>query len=258
MMKRVYCLLALSVALLLQSPMVTAVEADTATARTGEFSTRATVLELLGESIAQRYEPILPVDKPIDWQVYVPENYDPQKPVGLLVYISPSNSGRIPDDWKALMAQYNLIWIAADNSGNNRAVLHRITYALLANALIERDYRVDVNRRYLSGFSGGGRVASMVAVQYPDLFNGAIYNCGVNFWGDNTPDSIERVKRNRYVFITGAKDFNKSDTRRVFHQYENAGLEQIKLMVIPFMGHRNPGSRDFGKAIAWLDGEVED
>lgn len=237
--------------------MVAADQAGKST-QTGEFSSRATILELLGESSAQEYASILSINDPIEWQVFVPVSYDPEKPAGLLVYISPTDSGQIPDDWKHLMEQHNLIWIAADQSGNKKAVLDRITFALLATVLIDRTYRIDEKRRYVSGFSGGGRVASMVAVEYANLFKGAIYNCGVNFWGDNSAVPIDQLKKNRFVFITGAKDFNKTDTRRVYDQYEKAGVEQIKLMVIPFMGHRNPGSSDYGKAIAWLDGEMED
>jgi len=252
------CLLTSLLALLFHVQAVNAADLEGTSVQTGEFSSRATVLELLGESSAQGYESVVSIDDPIQWQVYVPESYDPQKPAGLLVYISPSDSGQIPENWKSLMEQRNMIWIAADQSGNQSAVLSRITSALLATALVDRNYRIDEQRRYISGFSGGGRVASMVATEYARLFRGAIYNCGVNFWGDNPTVSIDQLKQNRFVFITGDKDFNKADTRRVYGQYENAGLEQIKLMVIPFMGHRNPGSRDYGKAIAWLDGETED
>jgi poly(3-hydroxybutyrate) depolymerase len=59
------------------------------------------------------------------------------------------------------------------------------------------------------------------------------------------------------VFITGSKDFNRRDTRRVFRKYEKAGVVQIKLMVIKGMGHRNPDADDYASAIAYLDGEVE-
>jgi len=252
------CLLTSLLALLFHVQAVNAADLEGTSVQTGEFSSRATVLELLGESSAQGYESVVSIDNPIQWQVYVPESYDPQKPAGLLVYVSPTNSGQIPDDWKSLMEQHNLIWIAADQSGNKKAVLDRITFALLATVLIDRTYRIDEKRRYVSGFSGGGRVASMVVAEYPNLFKGAIYNCGVNFWSDNSAVPIDQLKQNRFVFITGAKDFNKTDTRRVYDQYEKAGVEQIKLMVIPFMGHRNPGSRDYGKAIAWLDGKTED
>jgi dienelactone hydrolase len=227
------------------------------TGRTGEYTTSVTITDLLGESTAQLYVPILPIDEPVEWEVYVPESYDPAVPAGLLVYISPMDNGGIPDNWKPLMSKKNLIWIAANHSGNQVAAGRRMVHAVLATAVINRNYRLDGKRVFISGFSGGGRVSSMVATEYPHIFRGAIYNCGADFWDTESPKQMKRILRNRYVFITGSKDFNRRDTRRVFRKYEKAGVVQIKLMVIKGMGHRNPDADDYASAIAYLDGEVE-
>lgn len=223
------------------------------TGQTGKFKIQASAIELLGEIAAQRYAPIVPVDDLIEWEIYVPATYDPAKPAGLLVYVSPHASGRIPSQWETLMAESNLIWVAASQSGNELSPRRRIAYALLATAMIDRDYRLDWQRIYVSGFSGGGRIASMLATKFPELFKGAIYNCGVNFWDQATSGSLELIKNNRFVFITGSKDFNVRDTKRVFRKYKRAGVQQIKLMVIPHMGHSNPGRSEYAQAIAYLD-----
>ena len=57
--------------------------------RTGEFSASFTIPELLGETSARRYESIIASDEAVEWEIYVPENYDPENPAGILVYISP-------------------------------------------------------------------------------------------------------------------------------------------------------------------------
>ncbi|MFC1796430.1 prolyl oligopeptidase family serine peptidase [Pseudomonadota bacterium] len=241
------------IALLFQVQAVSAAGLEGTPVQTGEFSTSATILELLGEP-SSAYAPLIPIDEAIHWQVYVPSGYDPTKPAGLLVYISPADSGRILSEWKSLMDERNLIWIAADDSGNRRAGVHRMILAVMATTVIERQYQIDRTRFYVSGFSGGGRMASMVAAEYPELFRGAIYICGVNYWLNKSSVEIDKVKRNRYVFLTGSEDFNLQDTRKVFRRYEKAGIPEINLVVIPHMGHRNPGAKDYGKAIAWLDG----
>jgi dienelactone hydrolase len=223
------------------------------TGQTGKFKTQASAIELLGETAAQRYAPIMPVDDLIEWEVYVPSTYDAAKPAGLLVYVSPHDSGRIPSQWETLMAESNLIWVAAIQSGNEVSPRRRMAYALLATAMIAREYRIARERIYVSGFSGGGRIASMLATKFPGLFKGAIYNCGVNFWDEPTSESLELIKNNRFVFITGSEDFNLRDTRRVFRKYEKAGVQQIKLMVIPHMGHSNPGRSEYAQAITYLD-----
>jgi hypothetical protein len=231
---------------------------DESVPRTGEYGSSATVIELIGDIAARNYEPIMPVDEPVDWEIYVSGNYEPAKPAGLLVYISPMNSGRIPRDWKALMDESNLIWISANKSGNKVNPQKRMAYALLAPAVIDRDYRIDDTRVYVTGFSGGGRVASMAATSFPSLFNGAIYICGVNFWNEMEQETLELVKDNRFVFLTGSEDFNLRDTRRVFNKYNAAGVRQTSLQVIPRMGHEKPGKSDFAVAVAFLDGLAGD
>jgi len=151
------------------------------------------------------------------------------------------------------MDQQNLIWIAARHSGNSVAVIRRALYALVAPTLVGKHYRIDAERIYLSGLSGGGRVASMVATDYPQLFKGAIYNCGANFRDGTTPPLIELIKQNHYVFITGTKDFARKPVQQAHKKYLKAGVENSKLLVIRGMPHENPDRGDFEEAIQYLD-----
>lgn len=224
-------------------------------ARTGEFQVSFSIKQLLGRESSQRYQDMLSPDEPIEWKVYVPESYSSERPAGVLVYISPSQTGSIPNHWKSLMDEHNLIWIGANKSGNRVLVPRRMTYALMAPAVIDKNYAIDIHRVYLSGFSGGGRAASIVAVQYPQIFRGAIFNCGADFWGEDPPQDLELVKTNRYVFLTGSNDHNLEPTKKAFRGFQSAGILNSKLMVIRDMGHTNPKRRDFDKAIAFLDDE---
>jgi hypothetical protein len=208
----------------------------------GEFTVSATLPELLGEESAGRFEGVVEPDEAIEWQVYVPETYDPEAPTGLMVYISPMDSGEIPGRWKEVMDAGNLIWIGANKSGN-----------LVAPAVVARSYKVDSSRVYVSGFSGGGRVASMVAPEYAQLFKGAVFICGVEFWGSRKPAQLDAVKANRYVFLTGKKDFNRGETRSAHRSYRRAGVDDVLLMDISGMDHSLPSAVKFAEAIAFLD-----
>lgn len=222
------------------------------TARTGEFNVSFTIGELLGPA-ATRYETIIPVDEPLAWQMYVPESYSHQRPAGIMVYISPKQTAKIPRQWKPLMAEHNLIWIGANDSGNRVPVPRRMAFALTAPAVVDRDYETDAGRVYLTGFSGGGRVASMVAAEFPSLFRGAIFNCGAVFWRTETPDGLDQIRNNHYVFVTGTYDQALEPTKKAFRAYREAGVDNSKLMIIRNMAHRNPKWRDFDKAIRFLD-----
>ena len=152
-----------------------------------------------------------------------------------------------------MFEKYNLIWIGANHSGNRVNVPRRISYAVLAHHFIEEKYVLNPERVYLSGFSGGGRVASMIAPYMPELFKGAIYNCGVNFWKDNPPKLIKELRNNRFVFVTGKSDFNLKETKMVHRQYKKSRVENSKLLIISRMGHRNPRAKYFSQAIEYLD-----
>lgn len=221
----------------------------------GRLQSTATVEELVGADSARYFAKVIATDTPIEWDLFVPGNYDPDKPAGLLVYVSPSDSGAIPYRWKSVMEEHNLIWVAANESGNSVDGGLRIAYAVLAPTMARKTYRIDSSRVYVSGLSGGGRVASIVAPEYAHIFNGAIYNCGVNFWGSREPKRIERVQANRYVFVTGDQDFNRGETKRVYRAYKKAGVANAMLMDIAGMGHENPSGSNFARAIAFLDGQ---
>lgn len=219
----------------------------------GELRLEATASELLGDGNGDIFGHALDPEEVFEWELYVPENYDPGKPAGVLVYISPVSSGRMPGRYRTVMDENNLIWIAANHSGNRVRVARRVSLALLAAALADRHYRVDPSRVYVAGFSGGGRTASALAPEYPGLFRGAIYICGVNFWDGHKPGRLDQVRDNRYVFLTGSKDFNRSETRRVHRSYRRADVENVLLLEVPGMDHRIPPSEDLAAAITFLD-----
>jgi pimeloyl-ACP methyl ester carboxylesterase len=110
---------------------------------------------------------------------------------------------------------------------------------------------------FVTGFSGGGRVASVLATQYPEVFGGAIYICGVDYWKDEQTPSVERLLQNRFVFLTGSKDFNRDETRNVYRRYLKAGAQNSMLMVLPGMSHEHPDAKAMTEALQFLDGEVK-
>ncbi len=128
-----------------------------------------------------------------------------------------------------------------------------MAYALIAPAVINKTYQIDNQRVYLTGFSGGGRVASMMAAEYPEIFKGGIFNCGAEYWGSEEPDRLDLIRNNRYVFLTGTFDQALEPTKRAFRNFQSAGVEHSKLMVIRNMSHSNPKRLDFKKAIEYLD-----
>jgi len=221
------------------------------------FEMEATLNELLGEQEAARYKDILAADKAISWDVYLPDT-DATDPPGVFVYVSPRNRGRMDNRWRASMDRHNLIYIGANHSGNRIPVNRRMVYALMALKLLGKHYLVDSQRISISGFSGGGRVASMLASQFPEVFTGAVYICGVNFWSEELKPRIEQLVKNRFVFLTGSKDFNRDETQNVYRQYLKAGAQYSKLMIIPGMTHQLADAEAMSEALEFLYGSGND
>lgn len=219
----------------------------------GSFLYTSSTVDIMGTDGAVIFSDIIDINENFSWEIHVPENYNPDFPPGILIYVSPQNSIKIPRGWLEIIEDNNLIWIAALDSGNKIEVPERFIKALLAPFLLQSNYIINTNRIYITGFSGGGRVASIVATQYPHLIKGAIYNCGVNFWENLDEERTRLVLNNRFVFVTGSDDFNLQDTKNVFRKYKKAGAQNIDLMIINGMGHENPHRNRLDQAIKFLD-----
>ena len=222
-------------------------------AQTGLFKSTSTITKILGPELANSYAEIIGENEDIKWEIQVPANYNPNNPPGILVYVSPQNQINPPIGWMKMIEDHNLIWITATMSGNKIKSSKRILKAMLSLGLMEESYKIDPKRVYITGFSGGGRIASIIAMNYPHIFKGAIYNCGANFWDNHTPARLDLIKNNRFVFITGTDDFNLIDTKKVYRKYKKADVKNTKLMIIANMAHKNPRPRKFAKAIEYLD-----
>jgi predicted esterase len=218
-----------------------------------EFNLSFKPYELLNEASIKTFNQIIPDNEAVEWSVYVPNTYKQERPAGVLVFISADNSGKIPNIWKEIMDKHNLIWIGANESGNKVDISKRIAYAILAVVAVDKNYKIDPERIYISGFSGGGRVSSMVAIQYAHIFKGAIYICGANFWGMSVPKQYKEIMMNSFVFITGTEDFNLADTKNVYNAYMNAGIQNVKLINVPRMSHENPSKITYEEAVKFLD-----
>ena len=230
-------------------------ENDVVAPPAGAFAVSYSLRELLGDS-ADDLEAVIAPDDRIVWELYAPSDYQPKTPPGLMVFISPTSSGAPPKGWGKVMNEQNLVWISANDSGNRVRVTERVTKAILALAVVQRQYTLDTQRIYISGFSGGGKVASMVALDYAGIFKGSIFICGVEPWTEEQPKLIELIKSNHFVFFTGERDFNLAPTKRIFHAYQKAGVEHSKLMVINNMAHDVPRGHTFARAIDYLDEQV--
>lgn len=201
-----------------------------------------------------------------NFHVFVPGNYDPERSYGLFVWVSAREEVTVPEQWHGVFTEYDIIFVAADKSGNKTNDLdRRVPLALHAMANMQHSYNIDKNRIYIGGFSGGGRVASKIAAGYGDLFSGAYYFVGSDAIGGKTvpvPDSSvldDMRRRGRYVFMTGRTDHpTTTATRTAMASYQRLCIFNTAFQ-IPRMGHGLPNIMWFRRGIEYLEsGYLED
>jgi len=203
------------------------------------------------------------------FDILLPPKHDHATPHGLFVWVPAADQPGIPAEWEPVLARHRLIFIGAHRSGNRRNIFDRIRLAVDANHNARRFTAIDGRRVYVSGFSGGGRVASMLGVAWGDMFSGAIPCMGVNFYTDVTapdgktytlnyrPDDalLDLVKRFcRFALITGEQDFNRANTLGVFENgFTAEGFRHARVFEVPGHGHQPPPAVWLDRAIAFLD-----
>lgn len=144
---------------------------------------------------------------------YLPVGEPPAVGYGLIVFIAPFDIAEIPFEWRKLFDRSGIIYVAARRSGNDHNMMgRRIPLALHAYENVAKRYRLNPERVYISGFSGGSRTAMRVALSYPDIFRGAIFNAGSDPFGNTgitiPPPELFNLfqNRTRMVQVTGAED----------------------------------------------------
>ncbi|HSC47695.1 MAG TPA: hypothetical protein VLG68_06395 [Gammaproteobacteria bacterium] len=195
------------------------------------------------------------------WQVYVPESYTGAEAYGVLVWVSPFDSGRLPDGWRNGLEDHKLIYVGADRSGNGQGVMdRRVPLALTGLANIEAAYKVDSARIYIGGFSGGGVTASRIAAAYADVFTGGLYvstSEGIGTEDVPVPSSDRYVlmqTRNRYAFTSGDEEgTNKIMNTRAEDAYRGLCVLRLEFIHIPNATHANLEPRYFSRALKFLD-----
>jgi predicted esterase len=206
------------------------------------------------------------------FEVYVPDDYDPATPYGILVWVNAGDSGRIPRGWDAVVKQHKLIFIGANQSGNRRGVAVRFGLAMDGVHNLKQKYNIDDARIYVTGVSGGGKVASMLGVLYPDVFQGAVPIVGVSYFHgvplveDPTrgwaPDYVRppaatyemAQQQTRFVLITGSRDMNHDSIVGTYQRgFLVDGFQHVELYDVPEMGHGLPPVEYMDKAIDTLD-----
>jgi predicted esterase len=177
------------------------------------------------------------------YALYVPSNYSPDRPWSLLIAFHPGARGRaMVEKYQAAAERYGYIVAGSNNSRNGPLAVAAASVRAMS-ADLSRRFLIDANRVYLTGLSGGARVAMEMAIEKRNHIAGVIASSA------GFPDGQPRSSVPFAVFGTaGTEDFNHIEMRMLDRK-----LTSPHRLAIFDGGHTLPPDAVALEAIEWME-----
>jgi len=191
------------------------------------------------------------------YELFVPARPDPKQSLGLILYISPGNKPGGRKTFEAACQSAGLLFAGVANAGNDIATKKRIRIVVDVLDDLRRNYPIDPDRTYISGFSGGGRIACVIGFALPECFGGVIPICAA---GDLREEPWLRqrvIDRLSVALVTGEKDFNRGEVERFRGPILRDVGVRLKTWTQAGLGHGLPNDKVLQEVVRWLDEDVD-
>jgi len=176
------------------------------------------------------------------YALYLPSNYSRRQGWNLLLGFHPAARGRaIVEKYRDAAEQYGYI-VAASNTSRNGPMLASGASVRAMSIDLGQRFAIDADRVYLTGLSGGARVAMQVALGKNNI-------AGVIASSAGYPDAKPRSSVAFPVFGTaGTDDFNYLEMRQLDRK-----LTSPHYLAIFAGGHTLPDDAVAVEAIEWME-----
>lgn len=179
--------------------------------------------------------------------LYLPKTYKRDRPTPILLIFDPSargKSGLAP--FLSTSEKYGYILVCSNNSRNGPVDKNIPIASRLFDHLFSI-FNIDEKQVFLSGFSGGSRLASRIALLSDDIT--AVVGCGAGF----SADARFLTKHSRFLYagICGSRDMNYSEMIGLTPFLEYLGQP---FTIQTYDGnHRWPPPEEIEKAFDWIN-----
>jgi predicted esterase len=184
-------------------------------------------------------------DSLVNYSLYIPQKYSASKAYPIVYFFDPQGNGNLPvEKYQQLADRFEMILAGSYNSKNGLSWDKIQPQILVMMEDCKSKLSIDKNRVYTSGFSGGARIASGMAIS-GDEIKGVI-GCGGGFPGksNNIGYPFE------YYGIVGEEDFNLGEMRQLDMSINNSGMTHYISEVKG--GHQWPDAQEMHAAFLWL------
>jgi dienelactone hydrolase len=153
------------------------------------------------------------------YALYLPTTYKPAKPWPIIYFFDPGGRGRRPVElYKVIAEKYGFVLAGSNNSRNHSSDQGRSVNAIWLDT--HRRFAIDAHQTYVSGFSGGARVAGQMALSCPHCEIAGVIANGAGYPTNQSHSSDKLL----YFFAVGNEDFNWSEVMTVRREREDKGL----------------------------------
>ena len=176
------------------------------------------------------------------YALFLPSNYSPDRQWSLVLAFHPAARGRLMvEKFQAAAERYGYIVAGSNNSRNGPyAVSAAAAQAMTAD--LSRRFSIDPQRVYVTGMSGGARVALRLALANKDI-------AGVIASSGGYPDSQPRENVSFAIFSTaGTEDFNYLEMRMLDRK-----LASPHFLAVFQGGHTLPPDDVAYDALEWME-----
>lgn len=179
------------------------------------------------------------------YSLYLPKSYVESKSYPLLIFLDPAARGSYPVNlYKEVANDLEIILAGSLDSRNADPQTSIESINAILNDLLEK-YDIDKDRIWLSGFSGGARVAAFYAVS--DERIKGIIACGAGFAGDEFINGTHAVS---FAGIVGYQDMNFEEIIDIGGKLTDKNKKNLVLFFDG--GHEWPPPKEMGIAVQWL------
>lgn len=179
------------------------------------------------------------------YALFLPRGYTPEKKWPIVYAFDPVARGSLPVKlFKDAAERFGFIVVGSNNSRNGVDV-NDIVKTLWTDT--HERLSIDERRVYTTGFSGGARVASAVAMGYRGAVTGVIAASG------GPPPNFKPLPTNQFVFFgtAGTEDFNFPEMQRLKRTLDGFGVTN-RLSIFEG-GHDWPPADICSEAIGWME-----
>ncbi|MCE9603266.1 MAG: hypothetical protein K8U03_00010 [Planctomycetia bacterium] len=187
------------------------------------------------------------------YELFVPENLDRRKPAPVVLFISAGDTPAGWSQWQTVCRKAGVIFASPFGAGNNCPAPRRARIVLDVIDDIARRQKIDPDRTYLGGFSGGSRIACGIVFGLPEYFGGVIPVCGAEKLREESWLRQRASDRISVALVTGEQDFNRAELERLREpMFTDVGV-RTKRWTVAGLGHGIPDGQTLAPVFAWLE-----